>query len=362
MISLLVTSIPLDNAAAAADIAAQWEISFNELFTNGLFQVIASTCLGLALLFLCFSVIQGVTEWEKTNSDSAATSIFIKKIITSLFLIILLMDGGSMIVTGIKGFRAISNAIDNQILTKLSATQNINDRIANIRGQQSLLKDIQTKAQTCKVASDPLVAKQCATELNAQIIDAQGSGKITDDKSLNAMNAYTANLAAATATADPIAVMTALEKPLNDAIGSVVSDAVTSIFSYVLGLLTSAVQTMTELCFMLTSLVTPIFITAGLLPGGIRSIIAILTSFWAVALYKICYIIIAGLASEIIKGDTSAEALQLGIITGVLAPILAGILAAGGGMGFAKAAASAAGSAASAASGAIIKVSSGGIF
>ncbi len=362
IMTYLFASIPLDNAAAAAAVAAEWKLKFDSLFSSGLFQVINNACLALALGFFCISVVQAVVNAQDASNPENSPINLIKKVLPGILLIILLLNGGSLLVTSIKGFRGVSNAIDQKILVSLNATQNINDRIKNIRGQQSILKDIETKTQTCKVASDPIVAKSCANELDAQIAAAQASGKVTDSASLNAMTDYRNNLAAAAATADPIAVFSALNKPLTDAIGEVVSDGVTSVFSYVLGLLTSTVQTMTELCFMLTSLVTPIFITAGVLPGGMKSVIAILTSFWGVALYKICYIIIVGLAAEIIKGDTSASALTLGVITGILAPILAGILAAGGGMGFAKAAASAAGQAASAATGAITKIASGGIL
>jgi hypothetical protein len=102
--------------------------------------------------------------------------------------------------------------------------------------------------------------------------------------------------------------------------------------------ITAAVQNLAEASMLLTSLIAPIYITTALLPNGSKSLVAMCTSYWGIISFKLSYIIIVGLCSQMLADNGSTNTIVLSIITGLGSPILAGILAKGAGMGFFQAA------------------------
>jgi hypothetical protein len=350
-------NVAQDNITAATNVANSWNTAWQTFFTSGLYQAVNNACLGIALLFFIITVVGIIAKAINKNDEQ-----FILKLLVPILICMFLINGGALTVVAIQGIRGVSNGLNNTILTNLQTNQNINARMQNVRGSQAAIKRIQDQALVCKSQATQEAATACATQLSTLISTEQAAGNITDSATLNSMTAYATAVANAAASGNPLAALNASLVPLEQQINSAVLDTVMSGVFWVLQAMTSALQHIVEASFMMTSLTAPLFITAGLLPNGMRSIVALFTAFWSIILYKTCYIILVGLSAQIILDSTSDAAITLSICTAIFAPILAGILAAGGGMGFAKAAASAAAQVTQSATIVAAKFMSGGVL
>ncbi|NJQ98417.1 MAG: hypothetical protein HC784_14110 [Hydrococcus sp. CSU_1_8] len=256
--------------------------------------------------------------------------------------------------------RAISNNINTEFLTALDFSQNVNNRTEGLIGEQTALNDIEKKATECKATANITAAKSCLQDLDNLVSIKRSDGSIRDTNVLDKLTNYSSNLATALTSGSTLDKLLTVVNPVTDAVGQIVLAPWMAIVFFLLQGVTAAVQAMAEASFMMTALVTPVFLVGGLLPNGSKSIIAILTAFWSIINYKLCYIIIVGLSAQISADNNGTTALQLSLITAILAPILAGILAAGAGMGFAQAAASVAGQIAGSAASIAVSAATGG--
>ena len=344
------------NTAVAKTVAAAWENNWKLFFEGGLFGAIVTPCGAIALLFFIISTSLTMYEWMQDHNDRK----FIKLIAPTLILI-LLINQGAMLATGIQGIRAIGNSLNNTVLDKLNFDQNVNAPQQNLVGDQESLQIIKKQADTCKKSSgDPVADKACLSQLNALIQEKVASGKIQDSAILKELKRITDSIAPTLANPGQ-AVVNEVLGTADLVVKFLLTPAEIVIFGF-LNLITAGVQAMSETSMLLTALISPIFVAAALLPSGMKSLIALLTAFWGIINYKFCYIIIVGLSAQILNQNPNSGGMIMAIITALFAPILAGILASGAGMGFSKAAAQATGQVVETSAKIAVKVASGGIL
>lgn len=344
------------NIATAKLVAKQWDQNWTTFFDGPLFGAIVTPCAAIAFIFLTISTSLVIFAWAQDHSDKNLIKLF-----APCFIFLLLVNGGGLTKTSIQGFRGISNSLDNIFIEKLEFDRNVNQKQQNLVGSQEVLGAIKKQGDTCKQSTGtPAEAQACLAQLNQTIEAGIASGKIKDDKLLGQLKNITGG--AINSIPDPNASPMDKLKLVNKAITGIASRVVLGGFEIVvfglLNLVTGAVQAIAEASMLLTALVSPLFIAAGLLPSGTKSLIALLASFWAIINYKFCYIIIVGLSAQVLIDDGGSTGIIMAMVTAIFAPIMAGILAAGGGMGFAKAAASVTGQAV----GTAAKIASGGIL
>jgi hypothetical protein len=352
------------NIAVAKEVAKSWDRNWQTFFDGPLFAAIVTPCAAIAFMFFTVSTVLTVFEWTQDNNDKK----FIK-LIAPLLIFIFLLGDGTMLATGIRGVRGISNSMDNLFIQKLEFDRNVNQKQQNLVGSQEVLQAIKKQADICKQSTgNPAGDQACLSKLNDTIEAGITSGKIVDSNILAGLRDIAAGIV-------PVLTGNATQAQTNGAIdiARIVTNPVGSLANrFVLGgfeiivfgllnLVTGAVQAMAEASMLLTALISPMFVAAALLPNGTKSLITLFTAFWSIMNYKFCYIIVVGLSAQVLIDDASSNGVILAMITAIFAPIMAGILAGGAGMGFAKAAASAAGQAAGAAASIAVKVSSGGV-
>jgi hypothetical protein len=334
----------VDNAAqknleSAKAVAKLWDENWGKFFTGPVFEAIVKPCAAIAFVFFVISTVLIVFQWSQDRDDKN----FIK-LLSPLLIMLLLVGNGNFTRVGILGIRGVGNALDNIFLTKLQFDQNVNLKQQHLVGNQQVLQAIKRQADTCKASQgNPISDKACLVELNNLIIAGQASGILSDLQNLkDGIGAFVNGTPTATQVSgavDALKFINPIQALTEKAIMSVLETAVFSI----LQLVTGAVQAMAEASFLMTALISPIFIAAALLPNGTKSLIALFTAFWSIINYKFCYIIIVGISAQMAIDDNTTNGIILAMISAIFAPILAAILASGAGMGFAKAATSAAG-------------------
>jgi hypothetical protein len=336
------SDVATSNAAISDLVGRRFDDAWQQLLDGGLFSAISGAMLGVALLFLVITSTLILIEWIKTNDDK---QFF--KLITPIFVVMFLLNGGALTKIMVTGIRDVGNGVNKIILVKLNYENKINKQFSGLTGEQTFLTDLKTDINRCN--SDPNITTQrdCLNKIKTKIDFGIQTGQIRNASAVDKLQRWSTDLASKIATADSTGaafqIGDALLAPSNALLKLVLSPFESALF-FILMIITSGVQVAAEGSMMLTSLIAPIYVTGALLPQGMKSIITLLTQFWSIINWKICYTIMVGLSSQMLSDD-STNSILLAFITGILAPILAIILAKGGGMGFYNAATSAAGKA-----------------
>jgi hypothetical protein len=325
----------LSGGGGVVNLAAQsWDSHWTTFFEGGLFTAVNHAMLGIALIFFVYSSVMTLIEWINTGDDSNWN-----RMIAPLIVVAFLVNDGGLTKTMILGVRAASNAVSADIITTLKISQYYNDKLKNVISTQQAVGEIKSKITTCQSMADPTARDKCLGQLEQLLQAKRNSGEIRDKNLLDKIGETI------TIIDNPAGVtggILSIAGGLTATAGKIVlAPFLAAVFLFLMAV-TSAVQNMVEGSMLLTSLLAPVYITAALLPDGKQSIIALCQSYWTIINYKLCYIIILGLTSQLLVDDDGIQGLVLVLISAIFAPILAGILAAGGGMGFANAAAGAA--------------------
>ncbi len=338
----IASDVAVGNAAVSAVVGHRFDDAWQKLFEGGLFGAISGAMLGVALLFLVITSTLILIEWIQTNDDKHFFKIF-----TPIIVVMFLLNGGALTKTMVIGIRDLGNTVNNIVLVKLNYENKINKQFAGLTGEQKFLTDLRASIDRCN--SDPNIATQrtCLNGIKSQVDIGIQTGQIRNKNLLNRLqdwsNSLSNKIAEGDATGAVFQVGDALATPSQLVMKVVLSPFESALF-FLMMIITSGVQVAAEGSMMITSLIAPIYVTGALLPQGMKSIITLLTSFWSIINWKICYTIMVGLSSQML-GDDSTNSILLAFITAIFAPILAIILAKGGGMGFYNAATSAAGKA-----------------
>lgn len=371
----------LSAAATASQIAADavatsWNAKWALFLSGPLYTAINQSMLGIALVFFTLSSVKTLSEWLVSNNDANFLRLF-----APIFIIIFLINNGQLAQTSVLTIRDVGNTITKSIVVKAQYGQQLTDRFDGMTVEQSALNRIKSHMSRCanEIAGSPAQGA-CMDSLEVLIKAEQVAGNIKDPGMLGKMAGYLSTWASEKATAISngaalgnavgdvpgaalgaiIGGATSLMGGMVDDIAGLALDPITAIISLILLTITAAVQHMTEASLLLTALITPMFLTAALLPNGSKSIITLLTAFWSIINFKICYTIVVILVNSLITGSDRNSLIILGLCTAIFSPILAGILAAGAGMGFAKAASSAAGQVGAFAGNTAMSVATGG--
>jgi hypothetical protein len=353
------SNIPAANEATAKAVAASWDKNWTTFFDKGLYQAINTSMLGFALLFFTISAVLVGIQWMNSHNDELAI-----KLISPFLILMLLVNGGALTRQMIYTVRNVSNNLDTAVFKQLELSQTLNNRFDALKGEQDSLLEIQRRADSCRI-STPVDAQACMDGFNELVKTKMASGKIKNRDILDKMSKFRADylqtIADRTATGANIGgnaggggigpaqavgatigmtvgAVTAIVSPITDAVAQVALTPFMAAMFFIMMAITSAVQNLAEASMLLTSLIAPIYITTALLPNGSKSLITLCTSYWGIISFKLCYIIIVGLCSQMMVDNGSSDTVVLSLITGLGAPILAGILAKGAGMGFFNAA------------------------
>lgn len=342
------------NEAAAKAIASEWDARWTTFFDAGLYQAINNSMLGVALLFFIITAVLTTAQWMQSHNDELFT-----KLIAPFLILMLLINGGALTRQMIYTVRIVSNNLDGEVFRQLNLAQTLNARVDDLQGEQDALLEIQKKADNCK-SSNAVSNQVCLDSFHKLVQQKIGEGKIKNrgvlDKLGSFVTSWGQNIANRATTGAGVggsigspgspdsvvgatvgvtlAVADAALSPIRDGINQILLTPVMAVVFFLMMAITSAVQNMAEASMLLTSLIAPMYITAALLPNGMKSIVALCTSYWGIISYKLCYIIIVGLCSQMMIDNSSTNTIVLSVITGLGAPILAGILAKGAGMGF----------------------------
>lgn len=377
-LSFYLAASPINASQLAADaVAAQWETAWTSFMTGPIYTAINYSMLGLAMLFFVISASFTLYEWIKSSDDANFL-----RLIAPFIVLLFLMNNGQLALTSVGAIRGIGNYITTNIVNNAIGGATLTARFDGQIIEQESLNRIKTQMSKCtnEAEGSPKQAA-CLDQLEVIIKDEQTKGNITDPDILSRLGTFLGNWASAKATAisNGAAMGNAVGNVPGAALGAIVGgatsligdayntligaalDPLTGIIAFILLAITAAVQHMTEASLLLTGLITPIFITSALLPSGSKSIVTLLTAFWSIINFKICYTIIVILTNTLITGSDRTQLITLGLCTAIFSPVLAGILASGSGMAFFKAASSAAGQVAGFAGNAAMAAATGGL-
>jgi hypothetical protein len=374
----------LDAQQIAANLVAkQWDLSWERYMTGAIYGSINRSMLGLALLFFTITSAKILIEGIQSNED-----FDFKKLFTPFLVILFLINNGAMALAGATAIRTVGNTITKEIVAQAKGTADISARFRGMTVSQEAMDRIKSQVSKCQSERGGSPAQIACMDEYARLINTEKTAgnikdvalmdRLTDgvtkwattrlemiNEGSNAGAAAGEGLSAPGSTVGRAAgtalgTLAAIQTTALDVVGAVALGPMTVIISTILLAITAAVQHMVEASLLLTGLITPIFLTTSLLPGGTKSVITLLTAFWSIINFKICYTIIVILTNSLITGEDANSLITLGFCTAIFSPVLAGILAGGSGMAFMKAASSAAGQVASFAGSVALSAASGG--
>jgi hypothetical protein len=315
----LISSITTQASKLVTDsIKAGWDTTWDTAFNGVIFKILAQ--LG-AVFAVCTLLIWIIIFFNDFANDRSYYKF--GEIIWPIVVILLLVNGGSNLITITTGLRGIINNANDKILTQILAQADLNttlDALSNYTNLSVFLKSQATQCYSLQSAEQ----QACIDRVLAQ---AQEVKSAYDASFLDVAGALSAKLGR---DIDAIG-----KNPL----GAVI--AVTSFPTNSAGLLLAesimlaslaAFQGLIEISFLLTGLLGPIAVGTSLLPIGAKPLYAWFTAFWSLGIAKLSLNIIVGLVAISVSTSGENTGLSSALLLGVLSPILALAMASGGGI------------------------------
>ena len=322
----------LENAAGGANLVAQ---SFQQLWeqtlTGGLYKSLCS----IGTLFAVGSLSLFMVQWGKQMLNGEEQKA-VPELIWPLIVALLLFNNGKVLASSTLALRGYVNTVNNYVLEYTAADADLRAAYQQGIGQAVVEAAVGTAIQQCRTAQlsnqeqiDCL--KEAKENLKTRFPEVfkgdKGEGiggwvmKSVDkidqavqeaDSGSNIFEGITNKLTAAY-TAE---------------IGAVVTSFITSL----LLALNNAYQWGLELALLLTALMGPMAVGGSLMPIGSKAIVGWLTGFFTVAIAKLSFNIILGLAGQLIATAQASQPMIFLAFIGIVAPFLATGIAAGGGI------------------------------
>lgn len=325
----------IENASAGASLVAE---GFNELWqqtlTGGLY---ASLC-KVGVLFAVATLALFMVQWGKQMINDEEQRAF-SELIWPLIVTVLLANNGSLLANSTLALREYINSVNNYILEYTAADADLRAAYQQALGQAALETAVGNAIQECRssqLSNEEGIQclKQARADLEAKFPDifkdAEGGSYLGAAGSWVTQGLDKINQAASEAEGDGLVgtITSKLSAASSAAIGAVVTTFITSL----LLALNNAYQWGLELALLLTALIAPLAVGGSLMPIGNKAIFGWLTGFFTVALAKLSFNIILGLAGQLIATAKASQPMIFLAFIGLVAPFLATGIAAGGGL------------------------------
>lgn len=299
-------------------IKAGWDSTWDIAFNGAIFKILAD--LG-AVFAVCTLLIWIISFFNDFVNDRNYFKF--GEIIWPFIVVILLVNGGSNLVTLTTGLRGIINTANDKVLTQILAQADLNttlDALSNYTDFSVFLKSQATQCYVLQSAEQQV----CIDRVIAQANEVKSA---YDASFLDVARALSNKLGRQ---------IDSIGKDPGAAIVGAASFQVNSVSlllaeSIMLASL-SAFQALIEISFLLTGLMGPIAVGTSLLPIGAKPLYAWFTSFWSLGIAKLSLNIIVGLVAISVSISGENTGLSSSILLGILSPILALALASGGGI------------------------------
>lgn len=322
----------LENAAAGASLVAD---GFNQLWeqtlTGGLY---ASLC-KVGVLFAVGSLALFMVQWGKQMLNGEEQRA-VAELIWPLVVALLLANNGKILASGTLMLRGYINTVNNYVLEYTAADADLRAAYQQGIGQAAVEAAVGNAIQQCRSAQlsnqeQIECLKQAKEELQAKFPNIfQGDkGEGIGSWVLQGLDKIDQAAQEADGGSNPIeGIANKLTAASSAAIGAVVTSFITSL----LLALNNAYQWGLELALLLTALIGPLAVGGSLMPIGTKAIVGWLTGFFTVAIAKLSFNIILGLAGQLVASAQASQPMIFLAFIGIVAPFLATGIAAGGGM------------------------------
>jgi hypothetical protein len=322
----------LENAAAGASLVAD---GFNQLWeqtlTGGLY---ASLC-KVGVLFAVGSLALFMVQWGKQMLNGEEQKA-VAELIWPLVVALLLANNGKILASGTLMLRGYINTVNNYVLEYTAADTDLRAAYQQGIGQAAVEAAVGNAIQQCRSAQlsnqeQIECLKQAKEELQAKFPNIfQGDkGEGIGGWVLQGLDKIDQAAQEADGGSNPIeGIANKLTAASSAAIGAVVTSFITSL----LLALNNAYQWGLELALLLTALIGPLAVGGSLMPIGTKAIVGWLTGFFTVAIAKLSFNIILGLAGQLVATAQASQPMIFLAFIGIVAPFLATGIAAGGGM------------------------------
>ncbi len=322
----------LENAAAGASLVAD---GFNQLWeqtlTGGLY---ASLC-KVGVLFAVGSLALFMVQWGKQMLNGEEQRA-VAELIWPLVVALLLANNGKILASGTLMLRGYINTVNNYVLEYTAADADLRAAYQQGIGQAAVEAAVGNAIQQCRSAQlsnqeQIECLQQAKEELQAKFPNIfQGDkGEGISGWVLQGLDKIDQAAQEADGGSNPIeGIANKLTAASSAAIGAVVTSFITSL----LLALNNAYQWGLELALLLTALIGPLAVGGSLMPIGTKAIVGWLTGFFTVAIAKLSFNIILGLAGQLVATAQASQPMIFLAFIGIVAPFLATGIAAGGGM------------------------------
>ncbi len=281
--------------------------------------------LGLATILVAFWAI----PWFNTIISEGYSEKSINELIYPLLVVFMLAIGNGHLLSGTSLlFRNTTNYLNNRILTTTINGIKIEQAIRQSNLNQAFKQMLSDKVVECRLLS-PTEKNQNGVDLQTACIENAAKEVVQAAEDYKAKNANDSNLS----------ILDNLKNAIQGGIESIAKIPAQYTNSYVQGALLviftnfqMAFIFLAEIASLINAYIAPIFISLSLLPGQSKLVHAWLSGWLGLALVKISYTLIIGIATSSIVNVEDTNPLLLPLLLGVLSPILALVIASGGGV------------------------------
>lgn len=322
----------LENAAAGASSLAD---GFNELWKETLEGGLYASLCKVGVLFAVGSLALFMVQWGKQMLNSEEQRAY-SELIWPLIVALLLANNGKVLASSTLALREYVNTVNNYVLEYTAADADLRAAYQQGIGQAAVEAAVGNAIQQCRSAQlsneeQIECLKRAKAELETKFPDIfkgdKGGG--IGGWVLQGLDKIDQAAAEAEEGSNPIeGIANKLTAASSAAIGAVVTTLITSI----LLALNNAYQWGVELALLLTALIGPLAVGGSLMPIGSKAIFGWLTGFFTVAIAKLSFNIIVGLAGQLIATSKASQPMIFLAFIGIVAPLLATGIAAGGGI------------------------------
>lgn len=300
--------------------ALAWDQTWDQVMQGPLYVALNDFGIFLAVGTLLFWMV----DWfRKLNEDEANRPL--SELVFPVLVAFLLAQGGVNIANLSKSMRAVTNEINDRVVTTVAGQVDLEKKLSTLSEYSSVSSKLAALRSQCNGLVDSKEVDECvnkAKTLAQQEIDAYQSKHSGAEKFfIGLKQTLDATFASPSKAANSgLAVSRIASAPVMWAIEALLIAAQIAFFNLI------------ELSMLLTALLGPVAVGTSLLPVGGKPIYLWLTAFWSLGLCKISLNVITGVfALSAVKAGPD-DSLVNALLIGALGPILAMALASGGGM------------------------------
>ncbi|MBO3458432.1 hypothetical protein G7B40_025265 [Aetokthonos hydrillicola Thurmond2011] len=322
----------LENAAAGANLVAD---GFSQLWEQTLAGGLYKSLCSVGTLFAVGSLALFMVEWGKQMLNGEEQKAF-TELIWPLIVAMLLSNNGTVLASSTLMLRGYINSVNTYVLEYTAADVDLRAAYQQGIGQAAIEAAVGDAIQQCRSAQLSNQEQIECLKRSKEDLQAKFPNIFKGDKGegiggwvLGGLDKIDQAAQEADGGSNPVeGIANKLTAASSAAIGAVVTSFITSL----LLALNNAYQWGLELALLLTALIGPLAVGGSLMPIGTKAIVGWLTGFFTVAIAKLSFNIILGLAGQLIATAKASQPMIFLAFIGIVAPFLATGIAAGGGI------------------------------